>query len=1071
MPVQTSSALDFSKYISERTEHFAGRQWVFQAIEDWLATKDSERYFWLTAEPGAGKTAISARLWQLARKVVTQPGLSRIPSGSLRAVHFCSARDGMWIDPRMFAQSVALQLSSIPAFAKALVQVGDRTVNINIQYEVQKAAAGATVSGLVIKSLDLSGLKEEPAFNRVLTEPLQRIYTEGFSESIEIIVDALDESLSYTGQVTIADLLSRLESLSPQVRFIITSRPNPKLDGPFSKARPFYLSGSDKQSSNQGDIDAFLQSRFQQEPKLLAKIAGWTKENLEALLRDIGNKADGNFQYVTFLLKDIAGQRSPTDLAGIPPGLDGLYLDSLNRTLALNASKDWLNDLAPAMGVLSVAQEPLSLRQLKVFTGLPEIKLVGAMTVLNQFVEKIPTPGNNGSEDRFRLFHQSIIDFVQKINVKLNNNEVLNTFYLPPSEWHGKIGQTCIDRFGHAWPVADEYGLRYTATHLTQAAFASEPFERAPWTRALSSLFQDKTFRSVYLDRIGDVAAFQHDMEQALKVASLDVGADAVRQTTETALALVAFRRDEVRPEPLLALARQGDLKRAVRRLEISDLSADWAQAVYLVIAWLAADINKPEASALRDRVSASAPKGQLKQLLDRVNVAIDATPWIPPEVLPPPRSPDELETIVQRMGGGGVNAELLQRGSEMTTKSGYLASEDGGPLVAFAAANPHGGDRYLREYVGVHTSYHYVTYRNESLWILLRFVLLHPDPVWTRDMVATIASAALAGSQVEFQEELPTALRGLEALSGSIASMAELDSIEQRYAPSSKREPDTWGRQKRQASALTEVLSVLFNRPADAILENALGGRWGFAGFRWIACLRVAEAVRVCSPWNAVLLDRALGEAEQAAHNIQDSLFCARMTARFNGLRAYHSPKVFPLRATVEKFLAEPRGADFAPLHLIGEQFSKRKGSEKEKIPLSAELLAAGSLAEVADAFHQPVAALEELNRGNNWDRAQKLPTGTMVRIPDKGFAPWLAARFSADLLTDASVSQFEKVDLIKRLIPVAALSPTALDTVLARLLLAVRPADPVLIGQMRQRATDAKLPIIEAGEANLPS
>ena len=110
-------------------------------------------------------------------------------------------------------------------------------------------------------------------------------------EPIEIVVDALDESLSYTGQVTIADLLSRLESLSPQVRFIVTSRPNQKLDGPFSKAKPFYLSGRDRQTSNRQDIDAFLESRFKQDPKLLAKIAGWTEENLKTLLTDIGNKA------------------------------------------------------------------------------------------------------------------------------------------------------------------------------------------------------------------------------------------------------------------------------------------------------------------------------------------------------------------------------------------------------------------------------------------------------------------------------------------------------------------------------------------------------------------------------------------------------------------------------------------------------------------------------------------------------------------------------------------------------------------------------------------------------------
>ena len=226
-----------------------------------------------------------------------------------------------------------------------------------------------------------------------------------------------------------------------------------------------------------------------------------------------------------------------------------------------------------------------------------------------------------------------------------------------------------------------------------------------------------------------------------------------------------------------------------------------------------------------------------------------------------------------------------------------------------------------------------------------------------------------------------------------------------------------------------------------------------------------------MCSPANAALLNRSLTAAEEAVHNIQDSLFCARMTARFNALRETYTTNGIPLQTKVERFIAEPATAAFSPIHRIGENFAKRTGNSREKMPVSADILEARSLADVAAAFHQPAPALDRLNRENGWDRGTQLPPGTVVRLPDAGFAPWLAARFAADVLTDATVSSYDKVDLIKRMVPIAALSPTALDTVLARLLLAVRATDAKFIGELRQHVMNAKLPVIETTHANLPS
>jgi len=59
-------------------------------------------------------------------------------------------------------------------------------------------------------------------------------------------------------------------------------------------------------------------------------------------------------------------------------------------------------------------------------------------------------------------------------------------------------------------------------------------------------------------------------------------------------------------------------------------------------------------------------------------------------------------------------------------------------------------------------------------------------------------------------------------------------------------------------------------------------------------------------------------------------------------------------------------------------------------------------------------------------------------VNVPDAGFAPILAARFAAEVLGRRAELAGQAAELIARLVPVAANNATALDAVLARLVLA---------------------------------
>jgi hypothetical protein len=464
--------LDFSAYISEEIRNFTGRTWVFQAINDWLGKPDGSRFFLLTGEPGCGKSAIAARLAQFAQGEAAPPaGLPNITPGFLNAIHFCLERASTWIDPRDFARSISLQLTYLPEFAQALVNVGDREINMQVHQEVQ--TLNGQMIGINITNLNLSGLKGQEAFNRAVLEPLQIIYGGTFNQPLTILVDALDESLAPTGEVTIVGLLSRLQHLPAQVRFILTSRPESRVETEFRDAEGLFLSGQEFSDHNRQDISDYVHWRLTHEEKLQEKLLGLSPDQAAAKEKIINLKAEGNFQYVTFLLDALAKeQQSWEDLDALPAGLDGLYHDSLQRVVRLGG-KQW-EDYAKFLAVLSVAKESLTLAHVQAFIGQDERTAWALLGDLWQFVK--PTQRVEGQEeDYYRLYHQSVIDFLRRPQLQVKGKRLPNSYFLPAMSGHEQIvsyyqhlpGTWLTEEFPQDRPEA--YLCRHLAYHLAEA--------------------------------------------------------------------------------------------------------------------------------------------------------------------------------------------------------------------------------------------------------------------------------------------------------------------------------------------------------------------------------------------------------------------------------------------------------------------------------------------------------------------------------------------------------------------------------------------------------------------------
>ncbi len=52
------SPLDFEEYLAKKRELFIGRQWVFNAIEEWRKNPNAPKVFLITGDPGIGKSAL-----------------------------------------------------------------------------------------------------------------------------------------------------------------------------------------------------------------------------------------------------------------------------------------------------------------------------------------------------------------------------------------------------------------------------------------------------------------------------------------------------------------------------------------------------------------------------------------------------------------------------------------------------------------------------------------------------------------------------------------------------------------------------------------------------------------------------------------------------------------------------------------------------------------------------------------------------------------------------------------------------------------------------------------------------
>jgi hypothetical protein len=154
-------------------------------------------------------------------------------------------------------------------------------------------------------------------------------------------------------------------------------------------------------------------------------------------------------------------------------------------------------------------------------------------------------------------------------------------------------------------------------------------------------------------------------------------------------------------------------------------------------------------------------------------------------------------------------------------------------------------------------------------------------------------------------------------------------------------------------------------------------------------------------------------------------------MTARVNATRKLWWP-AFDLEERARRLPEAGHRPEAAALHRVGHRYIGRRPDALQLPEWAFEDRSFDGL----ERLYQRRKA--DFLRMNGRDRP--LSEAEEVAVPDPGFVPHLAARLAAEVLAQAGGVPLppERLQLLRSLVPYAVLSPTALDAVLTRLVLA---------------------------------
>jgi hypothetical protein len=287
--------------------------------------------FWITGDPGVGKSAFAAQLTHFGRDKVI-------------AAQFVEWDKPDHRDARRVVRSLAFQLATrLPDYRKLLLTLPE------------------------IAELD----RKDPAelFDYLLANPLKTVIGGG-RERLLIVIDALDEAggasaiggASATGEAGRNPLVEMLARHAPRLPdwlgLVVTSRPESAVQTPLQGLNPFVL--DTRTEANRADLRDYLRHQLAPQLQHHFDLSRQSEESADAdrLIGQILEKSEGVFLYAERFCDDVQhGHLSLDRPDQFPQGLGGIFCQWFQRQFP--DLEKFRKDIRPALRAILAAREPL----------------------------------------------------------------------------------------------------------------------------------------------------------------------------------------------------------------------------------------------------------------------------------------------------------------------------------------------------------------------------------------------------------------------------------------------------------------------------------------------------------------------------------------------------------------------------------------------------------------------------------------------------------------------------------------------------------------------------------------